>query len=161
MVPTASLWDIQESAFRAAHTPAERLYFLLNYAVLAPSVHNTQPWRFQITDNVVDLYADRTRTLEATDPSGRERTISCGAALLYLRIAIRYFGFTATVQPFPDPAMPHLLARVTLGHRWPPKPRPWPCWARAPPPPPPGWRRARHAPACCCTSPPPGWPSRS
>jgi nitroreductase len=110
-------WDIQETDFPAAGTAAEKLHFLLNYAILAPSAHNTQPWLFKIEDDTVELYADRTRALAVIDPDDRELTISCGAALLHLRIALRHFGYAGTTATFPDPDDPDLLARIRLGNK--------------------------------------------
>jgi len=52
---------------------------LLDAAILAPSSHNTQPWRFAVRERTIDLYADRTRALPVNDPDDRELTISrCG-----------------------------------------------------------------------------------
>lgn len=93
----------------------ERLRFLLGYAVLAPSAHNTQPWRWRLDGDTVELRADRTRALPVADPSDRELTISCGAALFFLRLAIRRFGRVDEVEIFPDPSDRDLLARVRLG----------------------------------------------
>ncbi len=55
----------------------------------APSVHNTQPWRFAIHDSAIDLLADTSRLLPSIDPDGRELMISCGAALFGLRLGMR------------------------------------------------------------------------
>ena len=87
----------------------------MNYAVLAPSGHNTQPWLFRVGNGEVDLYADRTRGLPVVDPEDRALVISCGAALFYLRVAIGHFGYAGEVQTFPDPDDQDLLARVLLG----------------------------------------------
>jgi len=51
---------------------------LLEYAVLAPSIHNTQPWCFAVSGAKIYLRADCTRALPANDPEDRELTISCG-----------------------------------------------------------------------------------
>ena len=51
-------WQIKEDEFPHEGTIAAKLEFLLNYAVLAPSAHNTQPWRFRLVDDLVELYAD-------------------------------------------------------------------------------------------------------
>src|SRR6266568_1685587 len=110
-------WDVQETDFPASGTPAEKLCFLLNYAVLAPSGHNSQPWLFKIDDDIVELYADRTRALPVIDPDDRELTISCGAALLHLRLALRHFGYSGTVETLPDAYDPDLLARLRLESR--------------------------------------------
>ncbi len=112
--PTAA-WDIQEYQFPEHGSEAERLAFAARYAVLAPSSHNTQPWRFQIRDDAVELSADRTRALTAIDPVGRELVISCGAALFHLRMALRHFGYEAPAELLPESANSDLLARVTLG----------------------------------------------
>jgi nitroreductase len=108
-------WDVGEADFPTTGPPAAQLRFLLQYAVLAPSGHNSQPWLFKIDGDTVELYADRSRALPVVDPYDRELTISCGAALLHLRLALHHFGYTGTVFPFPDLDDPDLLARVRLG----------------------------------------------
>jgi hypothetical protein len=110
---------VTDADFPAQGTIADRLTFLLHYAVLAPSVLNTQPWRFSVEERVVHLYADRTRQLRRLDPAGRELTISCGAALYHLRVAARHFGHEPHVHAFPYRDEPDLLATfaVPLPHR--------------------------------------------
>lgn len=110
-------WQIEETDFPARGTSADKLKFLLNYAVLAPSGHNTQPWLFQIVDDAVELYADKTRALPVVDPDNRELIISCGAALFHLRIAIRHFGYGDVVEVLPNQEQPDLLARIRLGSK--------------------------------------------
>jgi nitroreductase len=93
----------------------EKLAFLLRYAVLAPSGHNTQPWLFRVAGDAVELHADRARALPVVDPDDRALIVSCGAALLNLRIALRAFGYrddAYELLPAPDDA--DLLARVGL-----------------------------------------------
>lgn len=41
-------WNVSEEEFPLQGGPEEKLRFLLNYAVLAPSGHNTQPWLFRL-----------------------------------------------------------------------------------------------------------------
>ncbi|HEY9767628.1 MAG TPA: hypothetical protein V6C71_03860 [Coleofasciculaceae cyanobacterium] len=108
---------ILEDDFPVAESTAEKLKFLLNYAVLAPSGHNTQPWIFKIVDDVVELYADKTRALLVADPNYREQIISCGATLFYLRIAMRHFGHRDVVEILPEHLNPNLLARIRLGSK--------------------------------------------
>ncbi|MCI3928873.1 Acg family FMN-binding oxidoreductase [Streptomyces sp. AN091965] len=93
---------------RAAH-------HLVRAAILAPSLHNSQPWLFACSDNALLLYADHRRRLPFCDPYGRQLVISGGAALFNLRLAMRHLGFRPVVRPFPDPATPGLLARVEWG----------------------------------------------
>ena len=88
--------------------------FLMAAAARAPSVHNTQPWRFRIRPDAVELWTDPRRKLR-TDPSGREMLISCGAAVFGLRLAIRSLGYLPTTELLPDPAQLRLIARVRTG----------------------------------------------
>jgi hypothetical protein len=92
------------------------LFRLVRAAQLAPSVLNTQPWKFEISaSDRIDLRADRKRFLEHTDPRHRELFISCGAALFNLRMALRVTGHDAVVWLLPDPAGdPDLLASVEI-----------------------------------------------
>lgn len=78
----------------------------------APSVHNTQPWKFRAYGNVVELLADPDRRLGAIDPDGREMLISCGAALFGLRLGMRRLGYLATAELLPAPASPEIIGRV-------------------------------------------------
>ena len=86
----------------------------LDAAVAAPSAHNSQPWRFRLLRETVDLIADRTRALAVNDPYDRELTISCGAALFNLRVAAAARGWVALLDEFPFEDDPDLLARITL-----------------------------------------------
>jgi hypothetical protein len=81
-------------------------------AARAPSVHNTQPWRFRIADDVIELHADPDRILTQIDPAGRELMISCGAALFGLRLGLRNLGCLPALALWPDPAQPWLVARA-------------------------------------------------
>jgi nitroreductase len=83
-------------------------------AVLAPSVHNTQPWWFSEEPHEVTVHADIERRLDVADPSGREMMISCGAALFNIRVALRHFGYVPVTSILPEPDRPGLVARV----RW-------------------------------------------
>ena len=93
---------------------AAQLRQMVRHAVLAPSGYNSQPWLFRVLDDAVELLADRNRALPVTDPEGRELTISCGAALFHLRLAMRQFGMADKVILLPNSREPDLLARVTV-----------------------------------------------
>lgn len=105
---------IPDTDFPSDGDPADQLRFLLHYAALAPSVLNTQPWRFAVERDLVRLYADRSRQLRHVDPDGRELTVSCGAALLNLRVAARHFGCGTEAYPFPVADHPEILAALIL-----------------------------------------------
>ncbi|WP_436498398.1 Acg family FMN-binding oxidoreductase [Actinokineospora sp. HUAS TT18] len=81
-------------------------------AARAPSVHNTQPWRWLIGGYSVHLMADWTRHLHATDPDGRDLIVSCGAALHHLRVAFAGLGWATRVHRLPNPADPDHLASI-------------------------------------------------
>ncbi len=108
-------WTVSQAEFPRAQSAQAQLRFLLNYAVLAPSGHNTQPWLFRVGGDGIDVIADRRRALPVVDPGDRELTMSCGAALFHLRVAMRHFGFTPVVELLPDAAQPDVLARIRMG----------------------------------------------
>ncbi len=89
---------------------------LIRAAQAAPSVFNTQPWKFEIrADDRIDLRADRERGLDHVDPRRRELAISCGAALFNLRMALRVTGHDPIVWLLPDAdSDPDLLASVEI-----------------------------------------------
>jgi nitroreductase len=84
-------------------------------AVAAPSIHNSQPWRFRIRDGGIDVFADWDRQLRVIDPSGRELLISIGAAVFNLRVSMRHRARAPVVRWWPDQAEPDLVARVVPG----------------------------------------------
>jgi hypothetical protein len=113
MVMTDSLpWDIAKAHFPHDGGLADKLQFFVAYAILAPSSHNTQPWKFHLGDHGIDLYADRTRALPVVDPDDRALIMSCGAALYNLCLAIRHFGYTDAVTLFPESDNSDLVARI-------------------------------------------------
>lgn len=95
--PRVAPWLIDESEFYEIEGAREQVEFLLRYAVLAPSGHNTQPWFFHLTANGLEVYADAARRLPVADPANRELMISVGAAITNLRVAAAHFGFETTV----------------------------------------------------------------
>ena len=101
----------------AALPVAYRLRFALHAAMVAPSIHNTQPWRFRITDApapFVDLLLDPIRELPALDPAHRQLVISCGAALAAFEIGLRSCGLEPRVQLLPAEGGDACLARVRV-----------------------------------------------
>ncbi|MEU4428360.1 nitroreductase family protein [Actinoplanes sp. NPDC024001] len=84
-------------------------------ATLAPSLHNSQPWRFRLAFQAIEVYADRDRQLEVLDPDGRELLISVGAAIFTLRLALRRSGRIPELAMLPDADRPDLVAVVRPG----------------------------------------------
>ncbi|MCX2951415.1 hypothetical protein [Lentzea sp. NEAU-D7] len=88
---------------------------VLEPASFAPSVHNSQPWRFRLLPDRIELHADVERSLSATDPDARELRLSCGAALFNLRVALHGLGVRPLVTLLPGNAVPGALAAVRRG----------------------------------------------
>jgi hypothetical protein len=110
-------WNISAGTYPRGASLMSRLRFLIGYAILAPSSHNTQPWRFQIDESGVDVYTDRSRLLEVIDGEGRQLFMSVGGALFNLRAAMRRFGHEPNVEFFPSKRETDLVARVTHGRK--------------------------------------------
>jgi hypothetical protein len=99
-------------------TAEEIIRYVVARAVWAPSVHNTQPWRFTADGGPrLSLHADTGRGLAAADPDGRELMISCGAALFTVRLALRSLGYIPETSVLPDPGQPELVAQVSWRER--------------------------------------------
>jgi hypothetical protein len=82
-------------------------------ATLAPSVHNTQPWRLYLRPGELRIHADRTRQLTVLDPTSRQLTISCGCALMNARVSLAADGLGISLTRFPDSSQSDLLATMT------------------------------------------------
>lgn len=91
---------------------------IVTAAVSAPSVHNTQPWVLELHDEGrAELYERLERALPHHDPLGRDRLISCGAALAHVLLAMRVLGWMPETTLFPEADRPDLVARVTVARR--------------------------------------------
>lgn len=115
--PVLAAWELPTQRAPESLTARGRLRAAVRWAVLAPSRHNAQPWRFVLRGEALELWADRSRALPAADPQDRELVIACGAALANLRLALGHLGDQPDVVTLPDPGQPDLLARVTLTGR--------------------------------------------
>ncbi|WP_340681586.1 hypothetical protein LCL61_22855 [Amycolatopsis coloradensis] len=83
-------------------------------AVRAPSPLNTQPWRFVVDGDRIEVWLDRARVLRIADPDAREARLSCGAAMFNLMISLRSNGKTLSVRVVPKPDEPDLLAELEI-----------------------------------------------
>ncbi|MEU4512928.1 hypothetical protein AB0G05_25825 [Nonomuraea wenchangensis] len=107
------------TSYPTAHPTDLAVRRLIVAAGQAASVNNTQPWRFRVLHGeLVELLADWDRWLRVSDPRGRSLHVSCGAALLNLRVAARAAGRTPGVRLLPDPdRRPDLLAVTQIALR--------------------------------------------
>ncbi|MEU7875986.1 nitroreductase [Dactylosporangium sp. NPDC049140] len=83
----------------------------------APSIHNTQPWRWRLAGHTLDLFTDRGRVLAVTDPGARLATLSCGVALHHARMSLAAQGWRVTTTRMPEPADPDHLGRLRIDGR--------------------------------------------
>ncbi len=94
------------------------LWRAANRARWAPSIHNTQPWRFQLHRDALEVHLDPTRILPTVDPDGRQALISCGCALFNARVSLACEeGAATTVARFPEGTDSTLLARLHVAPR--------------------------------------------
>lgn len=107
-------WQIKDTDFPHEAPRREKHHFLLRYAILAPSSHNSQPWKFAVSDEEIRLLVDTTCWLKIADREKRELYISAGCALENLIIAAEHFGFEYTVCYFPIDADDAFVASVGL-----------------------------------------------
>ena len=87
--------------FEKGTTMSAEMVELVRYATLAPNGHNTQPWKFAIKENTIEIHPDLTRHLPAVDPNERELWISLGCALENLIVSARATGYEVEVT-YPD-----------------------------------------------------------
>lgn len=107
-------WDVSQQDFPSILPIQIQLTYLLQYAILAPSSKNTQPWKFSVAANRIGVFADLTRWQPVADRDRRELYISLGCALENLLVAAKAFGFRTEVCYFPQPSLEELAATVTF-----------------------------------------------
>lgn len=105
------LWDIVAEDFFKLSSPLEKIKFILRYAILAPSTHNSQPWKFKISNEGAWIFLDSQRRLPQADPHGRDLFISLGCLLENLVLAARHFGVFNKLD-YQIETEPNLVAEV-------------------------------------------------
>lgn len=93
---------------------ADTLRTVLTLATRAPSIHNTQPWRWRVCAQRLELFSEPDMQLANTDPDGRDLIISCGVALHHCVVALASLGWHAKVSRFPDPDNSRHLATLEV-----------------------------------------------
>jgi nitroreductase len=91
-------------------------------AIRAPSLHNSQPWRFRLRNGAIEALIDPRRRLPVADPTGWAARMSCGAAVYNLRLALAVAGSPAEVRLRPYPTEPDVVARLVPARPRPPTP---------------------------------------
>lgn len=115
MLDTVTKQDHRHSGGALRPFPDARdIEAVLTLATRAPSIDNTQPWRWRVDRTSLHLYTDPGMQLPSTDPDGRDLILSCGAALHHCVVALAAMGWRADVHRLPDPADPGHLAAIEV-----------------------------------------------
>ncbi len=118
-VPSSNRCPDRHCGTMSAHFPdAATLRSALSLATRAPSVHNSQPWRWRVGERSLHLYSDPDLHLPHTDPDARDLMLSCGAALNHCVVAFAALGWQSKIHRLPNPDERHRLASIEL-YRYP------------------------------------------
>lgn len=112
MTPNFAAWTLDPAEFDGCSTPEDRAAFLVRFAVLAPSSHNSQPWRFEVAADGVVVSPDMARALPQSDGDHRQLYLSVGCSLENFLAAAEYYGFSPSVAYSREGGV--TLARVAL-----------------------------------------------
>lgn len=111
---SSTRWPACRSHSRLRGMDEQLVREMVAAATQAPSVHNTQPWRFVASDDTVAVWADPSRRLPVLDPAGRALHVSCGAALALAEVYARSRGVGCTLRLLPDREQPDHLADIVF-----------------------------------------------
>lgn len=92
----------------------ETIHTALSLATRAPSVHNSQPWRWRVDMHSLHIYANLDLHLRSTDPDSRDLILSCGLALHHCVVALAALGWQTKVHRLPNPEEPEHLAALEV-----------------------------------------------
>lgn len=111
MKPNYSAWDIDINSFPYSGKIEEKIKFILKFAVLAPSGHNSQPWEFKISNDILEIYSNKNRSLEESDPEHRQLMIALGCMLGNIIVASESYGLKSDFQ-ISENISENLIAKV-------------------------------------------------
>lgn len=107
-------WQVNLNSFPKNGTIHDELLFLLHFAILAPSGHNSQPWEFSLSDNSIYVWVKRERSLKESDPTRRQLMIGMGCMMENLCLAADYYNFKCNINYFPNPQNEDLVANISF-----------------------------------------------
>jgi len=96
-----SAWKINSEDFYQFNSWADRLRFLVGFAILAPSANNTQPWRFKIENERLLIFPNWNRSFRVGDANHRQVYVSLGCALENILIAADFYGLNIRLELLP------------------------------------------------------------
>lgn len=71
---------------------------MVEYGIKAPSGHNTQPWKFKLNENSIEIYPNFSKELPVVDENHRELYISLGCAVENICIAANKLGYSSKFE---------------------------------------------------------------
>lgn len=105
-------WAVEVEDFDRQETDVAKIKFLPNFAVLAPSSHNSQPWRFVVDGKSILVFLEESRRLVKSDKNDRQAFISIGCAIENILIAADYYGYSIRVEYLPNSIDTSLVAKI-------------------------------------------------
>lgn len=112
MADNYSAWNVDLDSFNGLKNLKERIKFLINFAILAPSSHNSQPWEFIVEDDTLFVKVCLARSLPASDPDFRQLFISIGCAIQNILTAADYYGLLSILEYFPHGGKNNFAAKI-------------------------------------------------
>jgi nitroreductase len=87
---------------------------ILSISMNAPSGSNSQPWEFQVKDNVIEIIAHPEKDHPILNFNNRGTYIAHGALIENIEIASKYFGYEPQIELFPYKENLNITARIIL-----------------------------------------------
>jgi len=92
-----SPWGLNIDSYFKLKNQIEKNRFLVNFALLAPSSHNTQPWWFKVDNDSIKVFRNLGRRLPVADSNDRQHYLSIGCCIENIVIAADYYGYDTKV----------------------------------------------------------------
>ncbi|MBI4215351.1 MAG: hypothetical protein HY602_01345, partial [Parcubacteria group bacterium] len=108
-------WQLKLEDFPKNNPLENQLKFLIRFAILAPSGHNSQPWQFRLEQNKIYLAINKARDLPYSDPKSRQAMISLGCALFNLLTAAKHYQFDCQIESLPAASEDSICVAVNPG----------------------------------------------
>ncbi|MFA5777986.1 MAG: hypothetical protein WC870_00620 [Candidatus Paceibacterota bacterium] len=107
-------WAIDFDEFFKKTTDTERTRFFLSFVLLAPSGHNSQPWKFKIKDNIADIFFEKERLVTASDEEGRQTFVALGCLITNFSETVKAYGYTPIIKYNKDLSITNTSSLVQL-----------------------------------------------
>lgn len=105
--------EISENSISQATTFQKKIELVLHFGTLAPSTHNSQPWRFLMKDSSVEIYTDPKVQIVEADPKQRDLYISLGCAIENMVLTAKHVGIFKNLT-YRIGEKPNLIAEIVF-----------------------------------------------